>query len=101
MATIRNGNGPSSCPKIDEVVRDKLTTSDLRNMYGGNTKKYLEDIYKFPTDFNSNIEPTKEFSVSKCGPLNPFDIRGFMNTWSTPLGWFKTLEKNVSKKVRA
>ena len=86
MAIIRTGNGPSSCRKIDEVVADKLSTSDLRKMYGGNTKKYLEEIYNFPTDFNSNIEPTKEFSVSKCGPPNPFDIRGFMNTWPSPLG---------------
>ena len=90
MVTIRNGNGPTSCPKVDEVVADKLSTSDLRKMYGGNTKKYLEAIYNFPTDFNANIEPSKDFSVSKCGPLKPFDIRGFMNTKSTPLGWCKT-----------
>ena len=85
---IRNANGPSSCAKIDEVVAEKVSTSDFRKMYGGNTKKYLETIYNFPTDFDANIEPTKEFSVSKCGPTKPFDIRGYMNTKSTPLGQF-------------
>ena len=86
IVIIRKATGPSSCAKIDEVVNDKLSTSDLRKMYGGNTKKYLESIYNFPTDFDTNIEPSKHFSVSKCGPTKPFDIRGFMNTKSTPLG---------------
>ena len=97
MITIRNGNGPSFCAKVDEIVANKMSISDLRKMYGGNTKKYLASIYEFPTEYKADTEPNKALSVSKCGPIKAFDIRSFTNTWSSPLAENKCeVEKHIS-----
>ena len=82
---IRDGKGPSKCLKVDDIVSEKLHTSDIRKMYGSNTKEYLKQLYDFPTEYSQGVNPSSEFSISKCGPIKAFDIRLFKNTKSTPL----------------
>ena len=82
---IRDGKGPSKCLKIDEIVSEKMLTSDLRKMHGTNTKAYLKELYDFPTEYSHGVNPSSDFSISKCGPIKAFDIRLYKNTKSTPL----------------
>ena len=82
---IRDGKGPSTCQRVDDIVSEKMHTSDIRKMLGSSTSKYLKDLYDFPTEYSQSVNPSSEFSISKCGPIKAFDIRLFKNTKSTPL----------------